>query len=106
MVDVRLSPAIQRARRRCRRRRLPLVTSTEIHSASKLLSRVTSFSFDWPMSTFSGKTKVNLGVLGHIDSGKTALCGALSTILSTAALDKNPQVPSPRARLRPQFPHP
>uniref|UniRef100_A0A6B2L2C5 Tr-type G domain-containing protein n=1 Tax=Arcella intermedia TaxID=1963864 RepID=A0A6B2L2C5_9EUKA len=29
--------------------------------------------------------------MGHIDSGKTSLCGALSTILSTAALDKNPQ---------------
>jgi hypothetical protein len=43
------------------------------------------------MSNFSGKIKVNIGVLGHIDSGKTSLCGALSTILSTAALDKNPQ---------------
>lgn len=33
----------------------------------------------------------NLGVLGHIDSGKTSLVKALSTILSTAALDKHPQ---------------
>ncbi|CAG9315573.1 unnamed protein product [Blepharisma stoltei] len=33
----------------------------------------------------------NLGVLGHIDSGKTSLVRALSTILSTAALDKSPQ---------------
>lgn len=34
---------------------------------------------------------VNVGVLGHVDSGKTSLCRVLSTILSTAALDKNPQ---------------
>jgi selenocysteine-specific elongation factor len=33
---------------------------------------------------------VNLGVLGHIDSGKTSLCKALSTIASTAGFDKNP----------------
>mmetsp|Transcript_20110 Transcript_20110/g.55989 ORF Transcript_20110/g.55989 Transcript_20110/m.55989 type:complete len:575 (-) Transcript_20110:259-1983(-) len=34
---------------------------------------------------------VNVGVLGHVDSGKTSLVGALSTSLSTAALDKHPQ---------------
>ena len=34
---------------------------------------------------------VSLGVLGHVDSGKTALCRALSTHLSTAALDKHPE---------------
>jgi selenocysteine-specific elongation factor len=34
---------------------------------------------------------VNVGVLGHVDSGKTSLVKALSTSLSTAALDKNPQ---------------
>ncbi|KAK9818119.1 hypothetical protein WJX72_007434 [[Myrmecia] bisecta] len=34
---------------------------------------------------------VNVGVLGHVDSGKTSLVAALSTSLSTAALDKNPQ---------------
>ncbi|KAM8930297.1 selenocysteine-specific elongation factor [Pelodytes ibericus] len=33
----------------------------------------------------------NVGVLGHIDSGKTALAKALSTTASTAAFDKNPQ---------------
>ena len=32
-----------------------------------------------------------MGVLGHIDSGKTSLCRALSTITSTASLDKSPQ---------------
>ena len=34
---------------------------------------------------------INVGVLGHVDSGKTALVAALSTTLSTAALDKHPQ---------------
>ncbi len=36
-------------------------------------------------------TVLNIGVLGHIDSGKTSLCASLSTVLSTAALDKSPQ---------------
>lgn len=34
---------------------------------------------------------VNIGILGHVDSGKTSLVKTLSTHLSTAALDKNPQ---------------
>ncbi|TNV81040.1 hypothetical protein FGO68_gene8456 [Halteria grandinella] len=34
---------------------------------------------------------INLGVLGHIDSGKTSLCRALSTIASTSAFDKSTQ---------------
>lgn len=34
---------------------------------------------------------VNVGVLGHVDSGKTSLVKALSTLLSTAALDKSKQ---------------
>mmetsp|Transcript_8695 Transcript_8695/g.12681 ORF Transcript_8695/g.12681 Transcript_8695/m.12681 type:complete len:768 (+) Transcript_8695:170-2473(+) len=34
---------------------------------------------------------VNVGVLGHVDSGKTSLVKRLSTLLSTAALDKHPQ---------------
>ena len=33
---------------------------------------------------------INIGVLGHIDSGKTSLCKALSTISSTASMDKSP----------------
>ena len=33
----------------------------------------------------------NIGVLGHIDSGKTSLVKVLSSILSTAALDKHPE---------------
>ena len=34
---------------------------------------------------------VNVGILGHIDSGKTSLARALSTHFSTASLDKHPQ---------------
>ena len=34
---------------------------------------------------------INVGVLGHVDSGKTSLCKILSAINSTASLDKNPQ---------------
>ena len=34
---------------------------------------------------------VNVGILGHVDSGKTSLSKALSTISSTAAFDKSPQ---------------
>lgn len=33
----------------------------------------------------------NIGILGHIDSGKTSLVKVLSSILSTAALDKHPE---------------
>lgn len=33
----------------------------------------------------------NVGILGHVDSGKTSLAKALSTIGSTAAFDKHPQ---------------
>jgi selenocysteine-specific elongation factor len=34
---------------------------------------------------------INIGVLGHVNSGKTSLVRALSKTLSTACLDKNPQ---------------
>jgi len=34
---------------------------------------------------------INVGILGHIDSGKTTLAKALSTLASTASFDKNPQ---------------
>mmetsp|Transcript_4601 Transcript_4601/g.8041 ORF Transcript_4601/g.8041 Transcript_4601/m.8041 type:complete len:384 (+) Transcript_4601:111-1262(+) len=47
-----------------------------------------------PSSGMTSKGKiinVNIGILGHVDSGKTSLVRALSTMLSTAALDKHPQ---------------
>ncbi|XP_058121062.1 selenocysteine-specific elongation factor [Anopheles ziemanni] len=34
---------------------------------------------------------LNIGILGHVDSGKTTLARTLSAIASTAAFDKNPQ---------------
>ena len=34
---------------------------------------------------------INLGVLGHVDSGKTSLVRALSVTLSTASLDRAPE---------------
>ena len=34
---------------------------------------------------------INVGVLGHVDSGKTSLCKALSAVASTASFDKSPQ---------------
>ena len=34
---------------------------------------------------------INIGVLGHVDSGKTSLVKTLSTLLSTASLDKSSQ---------------
>lgn len=43
------------------------------------------------MFKISEMLNVNVGVLGHIDSGKTSLARALSTVSSTAAFDKSPQ---------------
>ncbi|KNC55156.1 selenocysteine-specific elongation factor [Thecamonas trahens ATCC 50062] len=41
--------------------------------------------------TASRVLNVNVGLLGHVDSGKTSLAKALSTLASTAAFDKHPQ---------------
>ncbi|TXT67282.1 MAG: hypothetical protein BAJALOKI1v1_130017 [Promethearchaeota archaeon] len=37
------------------------------------------------------KTPINIGLLGHIDSGKTAVAEVLSEIISTAGIDGHPQ---------------
>lgn len=34
---------------------------------------------------------INIGVLGHVDSGKTSICKLLSNICSTASMDKSKQ---------------
>jgi selenocysteine-specific elongation factor len=39
----------------------------------------------------SSVLNLNVGVLGHVDSGKTSISKRLSTIASTACFDKNPQ---------------
>ena len=56
---------------------------------------------DEPVKTISAKDlkkidpsrilNLNVGVLGHVDSGKTSLVKTLSTLLSTASLDKSSQ---------------
>ena len=49
---------------------------------------------DWLFSSLTMTSSIlnfNVGVLGHVDSGKTSLSKALSTVASTAAFDKNPQ---------------
>lgn len=47
---------------------------------------------DLTAASITGKIlNVNVGIMGHVDSGKTSLARALSTTLSTAALDKHPQ---------------
>jgi len=38
-----------------------------------------------------GVLNINVGIMGHVDAGKTSLVRALSTELSTASLDKHPQ---------------
>lgn len=43
------------------------------------------------MAASRGVLNFNIGVLGHIDSGKTSLAKALSSTASTASFDKNPQ---------------
>ena len=45
----------------------------------------------YQLSMASSTLNFNVGVLGHIDSGKTSLAKALSTTASTASFDKNPQ---------------
>ena len=37
------------------------------------------------------KIPVNIGLFGHIDSGKTAIAAVLSEIISTAGIDAHPQ---------------
>ncbi|ELR21543.1 selenocysteinespecific elongation factor, putative [Acanthamoeba castellanii str. Neff] len=44
-----------------------------------------------PAAPSAATLNINLGILGHVDSGKTSLAKALSTLASTAAFDKNPQ---------------
>jgi selenocysteine-specific elongation factor len=34
---------------------------------------------------------INIGILGHVDSGKTSLAKVISTLSSTACFDKSPQ---------------
>ena len=40
---------------------------------------------------FNPRSQMNLGLMGHVDSGKTTLAKSLSSLASTAAFDKHPQ---------------
>ena len=42
-------------------------------------------------STGRRPLNINIGIMGHVDSGKTSLVKTLSTLLSTASLDKHKQ---------------
>ena len=54
----------------------------------KTIERIDNTSEDFEAKkTFN----INIGILGHVDSGKTSLSKALSTIGSTAGFDKSPQ---------------
>ena len=44
-----------------------------------------------PPKTSDKLFNINIGILGHVDSGKTTLSKRISSIASTAAFDKNPQ---------------
>ncbi|GAA55519.1 selenocysteine-specific elongation factor [Clonorchis sinensis] len=47
--------------------------------------------FEQGLANSMSVLNVNVGVLGHVDCGKTSLAKALSMIASTSAFDKNPQ---------------
>ncbi len=57
---------------------LPAAKRCYVHAGIELKKRMSVLNF-------------NLGVLGHVDSGKTSLAKALSSVASTACFDKNPQ---------------
>lgn len=56
-----------------------------------LLVEYSEFMAKMPSVPASKTLNFNVGVLGHIDSGKTSLAKALSSVASTASFDKNPQ---------------
>ena len=60
---------------------LPILTST-----SAAVTAESSTVID-----VSSILNINVGILGHVDSGKTSLVKAMSTLLSTASLDKSKQ---------------
>src|SRR3989338_3084138 len=59
--------------------------------AHKLVVCVRVCVFRSIMEEEDGVLNINVGILGHVDSGKTSLARALSQIASTAAFDRNPQ---------------
>eukprot|EP00658_Telonema_sp_P-2_P005900 TRINITY_DN12224_c0_g1_i3.p2 TRINITY_DN12224_c0_g1~~TRINITY_DN12224_c0_g1_i3.p2 ORF type:complete len:186 (+),score=49.65 TRINITY_DN12224_c0_g1_i3:119-676(+) len=82
-------------------RRPPRSTLSSSSAASDVYKRQvstqsTGTSRDFRMAGSNGAgdlpgLNINVGVLGHVDSGKTSLVRSLSTIVSTAGLDKHKQ---------------
>lgn len=69
----------------------PTLKSISFHSYFAGLCIVPKAVGGSVMTTTCCHNNINIGVLGHVDCGKTSLVRSLSTILSTAALDKHPQ---------------
>ncbi|OEU08059.1 P-loop containing nucleoside triphosphate hydrolase protein [Fragilariopsis cylindrus CCMP1102] len=62
-------------------------TSTSTSTPPSTSTSITSTSPPNPEEVIN----INVGILGHVDSGKTSLVKTLSTLLSTASLDKSKQ---------------
>ncbi|GAM21635.1 hypothetical protein SAMD00019534_048100, partial [Acytostelium subglobosum LB1] len=65
-----------------------LMTDTQTTTSTTATTTTTSTT---PTDVVVKKVlNINVGIMGHVDSGKTSLAKVLSTSLSTAALDKSP----------------
>lgn len=69
-----------------------------MNSVNSVNKRCTHFLHDfnvihflWTVNAATMILNLNIGILGHVDSGKTTLAKCLSDIASTACFDKNPQ---------------
>lgn len=67
-----------------------MVEATPAAGENPMQTSQSSYLVDNEIVDPSKILNINIGVLGHIDSGKTSLCRALSTVTSTASLDKSP----------------
>ena len=63
----------------------------EKDTMSKIDHSKLDIEIEEPPKTSDKLFNINIGILGHVDSGKTTLSKRISSIASTAAFDKNPQ---------------
>lgn len=66
------------------------IKSPSIHKSIRLFG-VLHYLFYGTVNIETMILNLNIGILGHVDSGKTSLAKCLSDIASTASFDKNPQ---------------